>query len=63
MDEKPHTPARWETADDPVNHVLILRARFADDSTQEVEIPHAQVPELAALLERALRRLESEARQ
>jgi hypothetical protein len=57
--EKPHIPAKWETAIDPVNQVAVLRARFADESMQEAEIPRAQIAALAEFLEQALKRLES----
>jgi hypothetical protein len=59
LPEKPRTPARWETAIDPVNQVAVLRARFADDTTQDAQIPRTEIDRIARFLEQALKRFDS----
>jgi hypothetical protein len=59
LPEKPRTPARWETAMDPVNQVAVLRARFADDTTQDTQIPRMEIDRIARFLEQALKRFEA----
>ena len=56
--EKPRT-ARWETAIDPVNQVAVLRAHFADDTTQDAQIPRTEIDRIARFLEQALKRFDS----
>jgi hypothetical protein len=58
LPEKPR-PARWETAMDPVNQVAVLRARFADDTTQDAQIPRTEIERIARFLEQALKRFEA----
>jgi hypothetical protein len=58
LPEKPR-PARWETAIDPVNQVAVLRARFADDTTQDTQIPRMEIDRIARFLEQALKRFEA----
>lgn len=43
---------RWETAIDPVNQVAVLRAHFADDTTQDAQIPRTEINRIARFLER-----------
>jgi hypothetical protein len=59
LPEKPRTPARWETAIDPVNQVAVLRAHFADDTTQDAQIPRTELNRIARFLEQALKRFDS----
>jgi hypothetical protein len=59
LPEKPRTPARWETAIDPVNQVAVLRAHFADDTTQDAQIPRTEIDRIARFLEQALKRFDS----
>ena len=56
---KPRTPARWETAIDPLNQVAVLRAHFADDTTQDAQIPRTEIDRIARFLEQALKRFDS----
>jgi hypothetical protein len=58
LPEKPR-PARWETAIDPVNQVAVLRAHFADDTTQDAQIPRTEIDRIARFLEQALKRFEA----
>jgi len=50
--------AQWETVIDPVNQDAVIRARFADKTTQETRIPRNDVPALARFLAEAARRFE-----
>ena len=59
LPEKPRTPARWETAIDPVNQVAVLRAHFDDDTTQDAQIPRMEIDRIARFLEQALKRLDA----
>ena len=59
LPEKPRTPARWETAIDPVNQVAVLRAHFADDSTQDAQIPRTEIDRIARFLDQVLKRFDS----
>lgn len=57
--ETTRTPARWETAIDPVEQTAVLRTRFSDDTTEETRIPRAEIARIASSLEQALKRFES----
>ena len=57
--ETTRTPARWETAIDPVEQMAVLRTRFSDDTTEETRIPRAEIARIARALEQALKRFES----
>jgi len=59
LPEKPRTPARWETAIDPVNQVAVLRAHFADDTTQDAQIPRTELERIARFLEQARKRFDA----
>ena len=56
---KPRTPARWQTAIDPLNHDAVLRAHSADDTTQDAQIPRTEIDRIARFLEQALKRFDS----
>jgi hypothetical protein len=56
--EKPKAAASWETAMDPVNQVAVLRAHFADRTTQDTRIPRNEIPHIVEFLQHALKRLE-----
>ncbi|HUQ26913.1 MAG TPA: hypothetical protein VM140_14710 [Burkholderiales bacterium] len=58
LSEPTRVPTKWETAVDPVNQTAVLRACFADETTQEARVPRHQIAALAAFLEGALERLE-----
>jgi len=58
LPEKPKVPERWETGIDPVNQLAVLRACFADHTTSEAAIPRRQIPQIAAFLQAAMKRLE-----
>lgn len=48
----------FETAIDPVNQVAVIRARFADDTTEDARIPRTEIARLVEFLEDALTRFE-----
>jgi hypothetical protein len=56
--ETPKLAASWETAIDPVNQVAVVRAHFADRSTQDIRIPRGHIAQIAEFLEHALKRME-----
>jgi hypothetical protein len=50
---------RWETAIDPVNQDAVIRAQYADRTTQETRIPRSELAAIARFLEEASRRFEA----
>jgi hypothetical protein len=56
--EQPKLAASWETAIDPVNQVAVVRAHFADRSTQDIRIPRSEIARIAEFLNHALKRME-----
>jgi len=56
LPEKPKEPARWETSIDPVNQVALIRAHFADRTTQDTRIPRSEIGAITAFLEQAAKR-------
>ena len=49
----------WETAIDPVNQDAVIRARYADRTTQETRIPRTELAAIARFLDQASRRFAS----
>jgi hypothetical protein len=58
LPEKQKLAASWETAIDPVNQVALVRAHFADHSTQDTRIPRSHIAQIAEFLNHALKRME-----
>lgn len=57
--EKPKIGERWETALDPVNQVVVLRAHLPDHTTQDTRIPRTEIAGIAKFLGEALKRFEA----
>jgi hypothetical protein len=59
LPETPKIAQSVETAIDPVNQVVVLRAHLPDRTTQEMLIPRTEIAGVASFLGEALRRFES----
>lgn len=65
LPEAQKSPAKWETAIDPVNQDALIRAHYADRPAQETRIPRNEIAAIASFLQQAATRFEvsSEMRQ
>ena len=56
--EKQKLAVSWDTAMDPVNQVAVLRAHFADGTTQDTRIPRGAIARIVEFLNHAVTRME-----
>ena len=57
--DKPKSAVGWDTAVNPVSQVAVISARFADGTTQQLEIPRSELAAIIDSLKQALQRFEA----
>jgi hypothetical protein len=57
--DKPKSAVGWDTAVNPVSQVAVISARFADGTTQQLEIPRNELAAIIESLRQALQRFEA----